>query len=55
MRITENMKSGHFYEGFTITHATPLYMFVCFAWFLKIIHWVIPQNVLARFGFTLQD
>lgn len=43
MRFTDNMKSGHFLEGFHVTHSTPLFIFVIYAWVLKILVAVISE------------
>lgn len=55
MKITENMKSGHFLKGFHVNQATPLLMFVVFAWVLKAIHLLVPEDTLARLGFSLSN
>lgn len=55
MRITDQMKSGHVYEGFHITQSTPMLMFVFFAWGLKIITAIIPHDTLNKLGFTMDQ
>lgn len=54
MRVNESMRSGHVFEGFVVTQATPLLLFVAFSWALHFIHSTVPEETLARFGFTLQ-
>ena len=53
MKTTENMKSNHFFEGFYVNHSTPMLIFIAFSIGLKMITTVIPEETLARLGFTL--
>lgn len=53
MKTTENMKSNHFFEGFSVSHSTPIFMFMAFSVGLKIITTLIPEETLSRLGFTL--
>ena len=53
MKITDNMQSGHFFHGFMVNQATPLLLFAIFSWFLRLITFLVPEEELARLGFTL--
>lgn len=53
MKTVENMKSNHFFEGFYISHSTPIFMFMAFSVGLKIITSLVPEETLARLGFAL--
>lgn len=53
MKTVENMKSNHFFEGFYISHSTPIFMFMAFSVGLKIITSLVPEETLARLGFEL--
>jgi hypothetical protein len=53
MKTTENMKSDHFFEGFSVSHSTPMLIFIGFSIGLKIITTIVPEEIIARFGFTL--
>lgn len=54
MKVTENMKSGHYVEDcFVISQATPLLLFAVFSWVLRIILAIVPEEELSRLGFTL--
>jgi len=55
MKITENMKSGHYFNGFVVNQATPLLLFAVFSWVLRIITAIIPEEELARLGFSLNQ
>ena len=54
MRVNENMKSGHFFQGFVINQSTPILLFVLFSWVLKLILTFVSEETLQRFGFTMQ-
>lgn len=44
MKVTENMKSGHYVEDcFVISQATPLLLFAVFSWVLRIILVIVPE------------
>lgn len=47
------MMSNHFFEGFRVTHSTPMMVFIAFSIGLKIITTVIPEEILSKYGFTL--
>lgn len=53
MKITENMHSGHLFNGFVVNQATPLLLFAIFSWILRIITTIVPEEELARLGFSL--
>ena len=53
MKVNDQMKSGHFFQGFVVNHATPILLFVVFSWAIKIIHVVVPESTLAKLGFTM--
>lgn len=55
MRVTDNMKSNHHFQGFVVNQATPLLLFAVFSWALRIITTVVPEETLARLGFTLSS
>lgn len=55
MKVNDQMKSGHLFRGFVVNHATPILLFVVFSWATKIIMLVVPEDTLARCGFSMES
>ena len=53
MLATDSMKSNHLFEGFKVTHSTPILMFVIFAAGLKVILALVDEDTIKMWGFTL--
>lgn len=55
MKTIEHMKSNHFFEGFCVTHSTPIFVFMAFSIGLKLITSIVPEETLSRLGFSLTN
>lgn len=53
MRINENMNSGHFFQGFKISHTTPILLFIALSCFIKAFHLVVPKYIRSQMGFKI--
>lgn len=53
MRETDSMISGHYIHDLEITQSAPLFMMVFMSTILLILQTVIPDKLLAIWGFSL--
>lgn len=55
MRVNDNMKSGHVFEGFKVAPSTPLLLFIMIAVAMKLLITIVPYDTLKMLGFSLGD
>ena len=55
MRETESMKSDHYVHQLEITQSAPLFLMALMSVFIITLQIIIPDSVLALWGFSLQQ
>jgi hypothetical protein len=53
MRETDNMQSNHFIHDLEISHSSPLFLMVFMSVILIALQIIIPNKLLAMWGFSL--
>ena len=54
MKVNDQMKSGHFFQGFMVNHATPIFLFTMFSLIIKTFLIIVPESLLKSMGFTME-